>query len=445
MRRTFRSDVAKRRARILLTFLAGQGSAQAFTLVTGFVVLRWLDITSYARYGLTYGFQTTTNILIDIGLSGTIVALVAHRSDDRKIIGNYVRAGRQLRLRMMALVMPVSGVVYVFMTHRLQWPLAIQVGLFVSILTSIYCSGVQAYYGSALIVTGRLGTYYRVQVCSSLGRLAGCAVLHSLGYLDALSAVWINTAGLVGAGVAYKMLTRGLLEEPIRPSPPIVRQMLRYVMPNIPGAIFYALQGQIAVFLIAILGHNEGVAQVSALARLGQLFILLTAFNIIVVEPWFARSSQKKVLPRYLAALGAASCFSVLFVGWSVVCPGCLLWILGKNYQNLNRELVWTISTGCISYLMTLTWTVISARRLVYWSSTFLNIGLILAAEIVFLSVVGVPTTLRAVQFGFVSALAGLIAQCINLMYGLKHGPRVKLFVEETDDRVSAAGDILTC
>lgn len=94
---------------------------------------------------------------------------------------------------------------------------------------------------------------------------------------------------------------------------------------------------------------------------------------------------------------------------------------------------------------MTLTWTVISARRLVYWSSTFLNIGLILAAEIVFLSVVGVPTTLRAVQFGFVSALAGLIAQCINLMYGLKHGPRVKLFVEETDDRVSAAGDILTC
>jgi len=439
----FRSELVKRKARILFTFLAGQGSSQGFNLLTGFMVLRWLDVGSYARYGLTYGFQSTTNILIDLGFSATIVALVGPRVQDRRVIGSYVRAGRQLRVRMMATVMPIAGIVYLIMTRRLQWPVVSQIGLLLAIFVSIYFSGLQAYYGSSLIVARRLGTYYRVQVCASVGRFAGCAILHLAGHLDAMSAVWINAAGIVGAGLAYKVISRQLMEEPLRPSPPIVRQMIRYIMPNIPGVIFYALQGQLSLFLIAILGHNKGVAQVSALARIGQLFVLLYAFNGMVVEPWFARSSEEHVLPRYFAAIGVAVCFSAVFLGVAVAWPGCLLWILGKNYQNLNLELAWTILSGCIGYLMTLTWTVISARRLIYWSSTFLNIGLILFAEVAFIVLVGVPTTLRAVQFGCVSALAALIAQCINLTYGLKRGPRVSLLVDEGDDNLAVATNAL--
>jgi hypothetical protein len=428
---------------MLLAFLAGQGSAQSLNLVAGFFVLRWLDIGSYARYGLTYGFQSTANLLIDLGFSATIIALVGHRIEDRKVIGNYVRAGRQLRLRMLAAVMPIAGIVFLFMTHRLHWGAASEIGLLLSIFVSIYFSGLQAYYGSAFIVTRRLGTYYRIQLYASVGRLVGCAILHLAGHLDAMTAVWINAAGVVGAGLAYKKLSSQLMDEPLLPSPPVVRQMLRYVMPNIPGVIFYAIEGQIAVFLIAILGQNKNVAQVSALARLGQLFILLSAFNTMVVEPWFARSSEKQVLPRYFAAVGGAVCFSVLCVGLSVVCPGCWLWILGKNYQNLNLELTWSILGNCVGYLAAITWTVISARRLIYWSSTFLIIGLNLAAEIAFIVFVGVPTTLRAIQFGFVGALAALIAQCINLTYGLKRGPRVDLNVDETDTRL-AAESVLT-
>jgi O-antigen/teichoic acid export membrane protein len=443
LRHIFSRDGMSRKARILLTFLAGQGSAQALNLIMGFLVLRWLDVGSYARYGLTYGFQTTTNILIDLGFAATIVALVGHRVGERAVIGNYVRAGRHLRLRMLAAVMPIAGIVFIFMTHRLQWTAATQIGLLLSILVSIYFSGLQAYYGSALVVTRRLGTYYRVQVCAFGGRLAGCALLHFAGHLNALSAVWINTAGLVGIALAYKAISRQLVEEPLRASLPVVRQMIRYVMPNIPGVIFYALQGQMALFLIAILGHTKGIAQVSALARLGQLFVMLTTFNGVVIEPWFARSTEEHVVPKYFVALAGAVAISVLSVGFSIIWPGALLWILGKNYQDLKIELAWTIASSCTSYLMALTWTVISARRLIYWSSTFLNIGLILAAQVGFIVVVGVSTTLRAVQFGFVSALASFLAQCINLTYGLKRGPRVSLTVDQAEESMAAAGSVL--
>lgn len=442
-RNVVRREDINRKVRVFLTFLAGQGSAQALNLLTGFVVLRWLDIGSYAKYGLTYGFQSTTNILIDLGFSATIVALVGHRVGDRLVIGKYVRAGRQFRLRLLAAVMPVAGICFLVMTRRLHWATASRIGLLLSIFVSIYFSGLEGYYGSALIVTRRLGIYYRIQVCVSLARLAGCSILHFTGNFSAVSAVWINAAGMVGSGLAYKKTSRQIMDEPLCGSPAIERQMLRYVMPNIPGAIFYALQGQIALFLIAIVGQNKGVAQVSALGRIGQLFVLMNAFTGMVLEPWFARSTDNQVLPRYFAALGTGLCFSILLVGLSVACPGCFLWALGRNYQRLNAELAWTILSGCVSYLTALTWIAISARRLIYWSSTFLNIALILVAQVAFIVLAGVPTTLRAVQFGFVSALASLIAQCINLTYGLKRGPRVQLAVDETDDRVAVTADAL--
>jgi hypothetical protein len=158
----------------------------------------------------------------------------------------------------------------------------------------------------------------------------------------------------------------------------------------------------------------------------------------MVVEPWFARSSNEQVVPRYFSVLGAAVCFSALFVGLSVSRPGTLLWILGRNYQHLNRELAWTILSGCVGYLAALTWTVVSARRLTYWSATFLVIGLTLSAETAFIALVGVSTTLRAVQFGFVGALAALTAQCINFTLGMKRGPRVNLAVDEADESEEA-------
>ena len=439
------SDVAgiRRRTKIVLTFLAGQGSTQALNLIAGFLVLRWLDVDSYAKYGLTYGFQSTASVLIDLGFSATIVAMIGPRVEDRRVIGNYVRAARQLRLRMITVVMPVTAVVYALMTHRLQWSAASQLSLFLSILVTIYFSGLQAYYGAAFIVSRRLAAYYRILVVAALSRVAGCTALHFAGRLDAASAVWINAAGVVGTGIACQVLSRGLIEEPRRSSPPIVRQMIRYVTPNIPGVIFYAVQAQLALFLIASLGPNKGVAQVAALSRIGQLLVFLYALNGMVIEPWFARSPKEKVLPRYFLTAALAFCFSISFVGVSVARPAWLLWIFGKNYQNLDVELAWMVVSVCLSYLASLTWTVITARRLIYWSTTFINIGLILVTEVAFAALIGTATTLRAIQFGCAGALASLVAQCINLAHGTSRGPRVGLVAEETDGGLSLVADAL--
>src|SRR5580698_2012222 len=109
----------RRKAKILATFVAGQGCAQALNLLSGFLVLRWLDVGSYGQYGLTFGSQSTVNLLIDLGFSSTIVALVGHRVNDARVLGDYIRAGRSLRSRMLTIVMPLSAVIFFYLTHHL--------------------------------------------------------------------------------------------------------------------------------------------------------------------------------------------------------------------------------------------------------------------------------------------------------------------------------------
>lgn len=422
----------RRKFKILAVFFAGQGSAQALNLLSGLLVLRWLDVGSYAQYGLTFGFQSTINLLIDLGFSSTIVALVGHRVNDRKVIGDYVRAGRELRSRILAVVMPLSAIVFIYMTHRLQWSLKVQGLLLLSIFVSIYFSGLQAYYTPPLIVQRRLGVHYRIQIFLAAFRIISFVALYQVGVLNALSAVWVNALGIVISGLSYKFVSRPLVDEPIRPNPLITRQMIHYVMPNLPGVAFFALQGQLSVFLIATFGHSKAVAQVAALSRIGQIFTLVAALNPTVIEPWFAKSPEDKVAKRYLLAVGTTIVFSTLFVGVSIVAPEGLLWILGKHYEDLIAEVRWTVLSGCTSYLAALTWTAISGRRLIYWSATFLNIGMILVTQIIFIMKVGVSTPLQAVKFGFVSVAASLLAQVINFSYGLKRGPRVGLVPDDS-------------
>ncbi|WP_257237060.1 hypothetical protein, partial [Nostoc sp. 'Peltigera malacea cyanobiont' DB3992] len=46
---------------------------------------------------MAFGFQSTFGILIDLGFSGTIIALVGDRIYDKKVVGSYIYAGKHFR------------------------------------------------------------------------------------------------------------------------------------------------------------------------------------------------------------------------------------------------------------------------------------------------------------------------------------------------------------
>lgn len=82
--------------------------SQTIQFVTGFLIVRSLSYEAYAQYGLTLSFQSMLALLVDLGFSGSILALVGQRIDDREVVGRYMGAALRQRTRLMLMVIPLS-------------------------------------------------------------------------------------------------------------------------------------------------------------------------------------------------------------------------------------------------------------------------------------------------------------------------------------------------
>jgi O-antigen/teichoic acid export membrane protein len=422
-----RSTRTQRRLRILLVYLTGQGSVQIVNLFVGLLLLRWLNVNDYAQFSVAFGFQATLNILTDLGFAGTIIALVGPRGEDRDVVGSYIRSARHLRNVMLAWLTPAAAIAYIGVSRQHHWGVLSSSLLFVSIVSSIYFSGIVSYYGAPLLIRGRLSHYYRHQLAGAAFRIAACGILYLADGLCAWTTCWVNALGFLLIGWLNARESRLFVTLPVDPVPAVTRQMVQYVTPNLPAVIFYAVQGQISLFLISFFGQTRSIAEVGALGRLGQVFILLSGFNGAVIEPFMARVPKARVLRSYLMILAAASCigFVVCLAGFSD--PKVFLLLLGAKYASLRRETGWMILNSCLSYVGGVAWTMCAARRWIYWRTSWLTIVLVVTAQIVFLCLFRVDSTLHAIYFGTAAAVASMISVLYNSVYGYTHGPRIQI------------------
>jgi O-antigen/teichoic acid export membrane protein len=428
-----RSENSQRRSRVLLVYFTGQGLVQFTNLLTGLLLLRWLTVDNYAQFIVAFSFQATLGFLTDLGFSGTIVALVGPRGNDPAVIGSYIRSGRRIRNVMLLCLTPVAALIYVQIVRQHHWATWTSVILFASIVASIYFSGMISYYGAPLLIHGRLSHYYRNQLAGSLFRILISGALYLIGFLSAWTASWINALGFLVIGWLNVHESRRFVELPTHLDPKTTRQMMHYVLPSLPSLIFFALQGQISLFLISFFGRTQSIAEVGALGRLGQLFLLLSGFNAAVIEPFMARLPQQRVLRSYLtiALIASAICVPVCSVGFMY--PKLPLLLLGPKYASLNRETGWLILSSCIGYLIGLLTLMNAARRWIYWTTSLTDIGVVIAAQILFLCRFKVDTTINAILFGLATNAAYLAATIFNSVYGFIHGPKIRI-----DDAASA-------
>jgi hypothetical protein len=412
--------------RLLSSFFLGQGALQILNVLVGLYLVRALSVTQYAQYGLTASFQQTVALLMDLGFASTIIPLVGQRGADRALVGRYVRAAKHLRDRVSWILAPVAIVAFLAIMHRHHWSAWIQVFLLASLLLSIYASGKSAYYAAPLYLYGRLKECYLPQTVSGTGRLLGMVVLQWVGGLNGAVAACVNAVSTVVNGEALQRNARRHMEWPLQDNEHVDREVLRYILPAIPAMIFAAFQVQSAVLLISIFGQNAGIAQVSALGRLSQLFGILTIFNAVIIEPFMARLPHARVGWRYLLLLGLAVLGCAPLVAFAFAEPAMTLRLLGSKYEALGTVVGWAILAGALNYLQVLMWIMNRSRKWVFWRGTFLEIGLTLSAEAVFVLVHGVRTTADAVFFSLVASVGPLLTHTYIAVFGLLQGPQLE-------------------
>ena len=401
-------------------FFVGQLAVQLLAFVTGLLVLRWMSEAEYAKTGVVLGFQSMFAAFVDLGVGGSLVALIGNRGADCRVVGGYVAAARWWRRWLLAAVLPLGAAAFFVINLRQSWSLQESALLYACIAVSLYFAGVAAWASAPLLIHQRLGTLYAVSNAGSVARLAGCWLLHESGRLDAVNLTVLGTLVSAASAAMYARAARRHVEEPTRSDVATRSEIRRYVAPLVPLVTFYAVQGQLSTFLIAWFGQAQNIAEVTALGRLAQLFAFLSAMFGMLVMPYFARIGDEVFLHRYtwavLGTLGTAGLISVA----AFVLPQPLLWLLGPRYNHLLQAVGWVVLSGALGFAGGAIWTIHAARKWVFWRGTWLYLGMNVLAQTAFIASVNMGSTLNAVLLGVVAGAVSLVAQVPIAWMGLR-------------------------
>jgi len=406
-------------------FLAAQGITMAGNLLYGLLCVRLLPKVEYAKFAVVFSAFSSVALLLDIGISTGIVPLVGQNIGDLQLIADCVASMRTLAQRLFAVMAPVTIVVFPLMVHRQHWTTPTVAAMVAIVLVAAWFARVSSAYGVVLILRRDRPRWYRAQMISSLGTLALLGIFWAAHWLNVWWAILFNVAGIVFVAQSYFFRARRLLGVAGRSSAQQRKAILRLVLPSTPNVIFYALQGQIPQALVTLFGLTVAVADVGALSRLGQIFVIFAQMNPILLEPYFARLPRNRLRANYLAAIAAIVAFCLAIVALGRFLPGMFLWVLGPKYSMLHSEVLLLLIGSSIRYLSGSMFVIHSSRRFVYWWNNLSVIALTLLVQVLFLFRGNLGTVKTALIFNIVSAAASLLVNILCAFYGFIRGPRV--------------------
>jgi O-antigen/teichoic acid export membrane protein len=412
------------KARALLHYFTAQGVTIAANLLYGLLCVRLLPSSEYAKFVVLFGVQGTLVVLMDVNFSGTLIPLIGDRIDNRKLIADYVASLRQMSYWAFALVGAGTVVCYPLLVRHRNWNWTIVAVMILILLVSTWFVRIGSAYGTVLILLRQRPLWYRAQMISSVGTLLVLGIFWKLHLLGPFTAILINVFGLIYVGTEYFLHARRLLGVRGTPTPELRKAIVGLAMPNVPQAIFYALQGQISLFLITYFGHTQGVSSVGALARLGQIFVIFKQGNMLFVEPYFAKLPKARMRSSYTITLAITAAISLTVMQVSFSFPQALLWLLGPQYSNLTTEVRLAVGAGAVSFFSSVLWSIHSARKFVYWWNVGLSIALTVGVQVLFIVKADMSTVRGVLMLTLATNVASLFINILSGAYGFMKGGR---------------------
>jgi len=335
--------LTRARLRRLVGVAATQAAGQARGVQAGIVLVRALSPGQYGYYTLAVAMVGVANVLTELGVANAVLAIGGRFARERASMRSLVSDAHALQ-GVLAAVAP-----------------CVVLPVFVLLLRHQQASMTQAV---ALVLLGALCAFFnvRITIAQSVARLAGHVAIQQkadlamnaarllllagagLVLLDATVASALNTAAAAGGYLFWRGYLARQLGEPARERGEHARALRDSVWRQAPNCIYYVLNGQLAVWLVGVLGSAEKVADVGALGRLGAGFAVIMSVVATLVMPYFARTDRSTHLESgFLALNGFFAALLGLLAGAAMLLPGPILWVLGPHYAGLRAELIWMV------------------------------------------------------------------------------------------------------
>ena len=223
---------------------------------------------------------------------------------------------------------------------RCAWPAALVITA--GILATVHYQVSGAVYTVVPRLHAQLGILQKIDLWGNGFRLLLLGLTFALG-VAFFNATIVTLIGLATFAVQARLSRQWAAEHAdLRQAPDPKQRAAIYgvVRQEAPLGVYYALQGQITIWVISLFGTTQTIAEVGALSR---ILMLLTVFSTLlsnVVAPRFARCQDLARLKQiYWGTLAAVSALGGFLLGLSLLAPQLFLWLLGHQYANLGGEL----------------------------------------------------------------------------------------------------------
>jgi O-antigen/teichoic acid export membrane protein len=322
---------------------------QAVGMFTGIIIIRMLSTQEYAYYTIANTMLGTMTILADGGVSIGVMNQGGKVWNDKRQLGTVLSTGMSLRKTFGVYSLLVSVPVLSY----LLWHQGADFWTILLIVLTLIPAFFAAISDSLLEIFPKLNQDIKSlqlnQLMVSLIRLLlSCVSVFFLPF----TFIAILASGLPRLYGNYKLkaIAHKFAESGHSPDEQRRKEMLKIVRTTLPGALYYCLSGQITIWLISIFGTASSIAQVGALGRFSMLLSIFSVLFSTLITPRFARfpNNTRLLASRFMQFLILLLVLSLGIVGVTYLFPTQILWVLGKDYSDLQNALLLSIIGGCI-------------------------------------------------------------------------------------------------
>ena len=406
---------ALQHARVVGNFASIQVLVQGIGFASGILLVRYLDQREYAYFTIANTMQGTINVLADIGISIGLVSIGGRVWHDPHRFGQLIATAQKLRWKLGGFaVLIITPILYLMLARNgasLPYSLAL-------IALILFALSVQMSLGVLAVVPRLRSDVSRIQKIDVAGAIARLIVLIGCAFvfLNAGLAIFVGAAAFVLQYWLTRRYVAAVIDLHAPENEDDRRAMIGFIKNQAANAVFFCLQGQITIFLISFFGtRTSSVAEVGALGRLAMIFAIIGQLLTNIFVPAFARcQTARKMRLQYGAIVGGVAGFSVLVLGAAAFFPDQFLFVLGKQYAHLHRELLLMVAGTVANVLVGTLWLMNASRAWI--AGSWLYIPTTIATQIALIPFTDFSTVTGILIFNLISTLPNLLVN-IGLSY----------------------------
>lgn len=382
---------------------------QAIGFACGILIIRLLPTDEYALYTLANTMLGTMIVLADGGITNSVMAQGGKVWTDRKKLGNVLVTGYDLRKKFAigSLIIAIPALLYLLRHHNASWLMSFLI--IISIVPVFFTTLSGSLLAIGPILHQSITPLKKVEIVANTGRLVLLVILLFV-FPWAYIALFVAGIPQIWANLRIRKISSRFVDWSQNKNVEVRKNILSFVKRIMPGSIYYSISGQMTIWLISIFGSTSAVAQIGALGRLSMILSLFSVLFGTLIIPRFARLPDVKevIFKKFIQIqFGLIILFSFIVFIVSMF-PEQLLWILGKNYSGLEKELILSVAGSCLGLMAGLLFTIASCRN---WAiNPMISIPITTGAIICGILLIDISTLSGILKFNiFISSIEVII------------------------------------